>query len=268
MSDRESIVVRTDRGPVVVLTLNRPERRNALSGPLIDALSEALHRAELEPAVRAVVITGAGSVFCAGLDLKEIELRSTDDGERAAVAQVQSVADLLMQVHQMSKPTIAALNGSALAGGAGLATACDFVIAVEGARIGYPEIRRGLVAAMVMHDLVRQVGERRARFLLLTGRTITGAEAAEWGLINHVVAGEHCLEEAIAWGEMMLESAPGAIATAKRLIAEASGRPRDLRGAAAITAQVRVSEEAQEGILAFLEKRKPVWDPRTQRPSD
>src|SRR4051794_11662430 len=141
-----SFVARADHGPVAVLTLNRPERRNALGSALIDQLSEALSRADVDPGVRAVVITGAGPVFCAGMDLKEVAGSSTDELESATVARVQALADLMTQVHQMSKPTIAALNGDALAGGAGLATACDFVIAAETAHLGYPEVRRGLVA--------------------------------------------------------------------------------------------------------------------------
>jgi methylglutaconyl-CoA hydratase len=246
---------------VVVLTLNRPERRNALGDALVDQLSDALTHADHEPAVRAVVITGAGPTFCAGMDLKEsVGPGATPESERSAIARVQAIADLLTQVHQLGKPTIAALNGDALAGGAGLATACDFVIAAEPVRICYPEVRRGLVAAMVLNDLVRQVGERRARSLLLTGMPIGAREAEQWGLVNRVVPAESCLREAIALGRALVASAPHAIETTKRLLAESRGQPLDLRGAAAITAQCRVSEEAQEGIHAFFEKRPPEWE--------
>jgi methylglutaconyl-CoA hydratase len=261
MSGNGPFVVRADRGPVVVLTLNRPERRNALGSELIDQLSDALGHADHEPGVRAVVITGAGPAFCAGMDLKEIvDPAEIPEAEKSAVERAQAIADLLSQVHQMSKPTIAALNGDALAGGAGLATACDFVIAAESARLGYPEVRRGLVAAMVMHDLVRQVGERRARWLLLTGMPIGAVEAERWGLVNRVVPANSCLDEAIDLGHALVGSAPRAIETTKRLIAEASGGPPDLRGAAAITAQAQVSEDAREGIRAFLEKRPTEWE--------
>ena len=261
MSPSEPFITQADRGAVRVLTLNRPERRNALGGALIEQFSEALAHAEVETRIRAVVITGAGPVFCAGMDLKEaLESGSSFESEKADGVRVQAIADLLSQVHQLSKPTIAALNGDALAGGAGLATACDFVIAADTAHIGYPEVRRGLVAAMVLHDLVRQVGERRARSLLLTGVPITALVAEQWGLVNRVIAADVCLVEAIALGQTLAASAPRAIETTKRLIAEASGRPDDLRGAAAITAQVRVSEEAQEGMRAFLERRPPEWE--------
>jgi methylglutaconyl-CoA hydratase len=265
MNENASVVTRSDQGPVCVLTLNRPERRNALGSALIEALSAALEQAEVDSSIRAVVITGAGPTFCAGLDLKESgEAGATPEAEQSEVVREQAIGDLINQVHQLSKPTIAALGGDALAGGAGLATACDFVIAAESAHLGYPEVRRGMVAAMVLHDLVRQVGERRARALLLTGTPIAAAEAEKWGLINRVVAAEACVAEAVALGQTLVGCGPRAIETTKRLIADASGRPRDLRGAAAITAQVRISDEAQEGIRAFFERRAPEWETRGQ----
>ena len=125
------------------------------------------------------------------MDLKEAVAADPDaEDEKKAVAYSQALADLIWQVHQIPKPTIAALNGDAMAGGAGLASACDFAIAAEGARLGYPEVRRGLVAAIVMHDLIRQVGDRRARDLLLSGRLIDAVEAERWGLVNRVVPAE------------------------------------------------------------------------------
>jgi methylglutaconyl-CoA hydratase len=260
MSTSTDLVQRADHGPVVILTLNRPDRRNALSRPLIDALSDALDRLAVENGPRAVVITGAGPTFCAGMDLQEaLDRNEGPEAESAAIADVQAIADLITQLHALPRPTIAALNGDAYAGGAGLATACDFVIASEGAKIGYPEVRRGLVAAVVMHDLIHQVGARRARALLLTGAPITAAEAERWGLVNRVVAAEKLLAEALALGNDLAACGPRAIQTTKRLIDEASGRPADLRGAAAVTAQVRVSDEAREGLHAFIEKRPPRW---------
>jgi methylglutaconyl-CoA hydratase len=263
MSQSGVYVTRIDQGPVRVLTLDRLERRNALGTKLIEQLSEALSAAEVDGDVRSLVLTGAGPVFCAGLDLKEAGgVTATVEAERSEVAREQAVADLLGELHEFSKPTIAALNGDALAGGAGIATACDLVIAADTARLGYPEVRRGMVAAMVLHDLVRQIGERRARQLLLTGTPISAHEAERWGLVNRVVPAAQCLAEAVALGRELTASGPNAVETVKRLIAEASNRPRDLRGAAAITAQVRLSNEAQEGIRAFLERRPPEWETR------
>jgi methylglutaconyl-CoA hydratase len=263
MSDSAPLVTRSDHGPVALLTLNRPDRRNALSGALINALSDALDEIEVDADIRAVVFTGAGTVFCAGMDLKEDAAEgSTLESETSEIAREQAIADLFNQVHQVSKPTIAALNGDALAGGAGLATACDFIVAAESAHVGYPEVRRGMVAAMVLHDLVRQLGERRARALLLSGSPIAAGQAEQWGLVNRVVPAEACVAEAIALGRTLAAAGPRAVETTKRLIAEATGRPHDLRGAAAITAQVRISDEAREGIRAFFERRPPEWETR------
>jgi methylglutaconyl-CoA hydratase len=257
----EPLVIRADHGPVVVLTLNRPDRRNALSRALLAELGDALSRASAQTGPRAIVITGSGPTFCSGMDLKEAaEPGSGPEAERKAIADVQAIADLIAQVHQTPKPVIAALNGDAYAGGAGLASACDFVIASGHARIGYPEVKRGLVAAIVMHDLVAQVGARRARALLLGGEPIAADEAERWGLVNRVVPGDRCLDEAIALGRALAAGGPLAVATTKRLVDEATGRPADLRGPAAVSAAVRVSEEAEEGLRAFLEKRPPAWD--------
>src|SRR5262249_838825 len=146
---------------------------NALGRELIDELGDALSRLDHEHGVRAVVLTGAGTVFSAGMDMKEILAAASEpESETTVIDRVRAIPDVLTQAPPLTKPTTAALNGDALAGGAGLAVACDFVIAAAGARLGYPEVRRGLVAAMVLHDLVRQVGERRARMLLLTGEPI------------------------------------------------------------------------------------------------
>ncbi len=255
-----STVLREDHGPIAVLTLNRPERRNAMSLRLISELGDILTRVGSEPGLRAVILTGAGPTFCSGMDLKEaVAVGPDDEDEEKAVAHARALADLIWQVHAIPRPTIAALNGDAIAGGAGLVAASDFAIAAEGARIGYPEVRRGMVAAIVMHDLVRQVGDRRARDLLLSGRLIDAGEAERWGLVNRVVPAERLLGEALALGRSLIESGPRAIETTKRLLDEASGRPTDPRGSAAITAAVRVSDEALEGILAFFEKRPPRW---------
>jgi methylglutaconyl-CoA hydratase len=254
------IVVREDHGPVALLILNRPDRRNALSRTMVAELGDLLASIDAETAIRSVVITGAGSTFCSGMDLKEAEAtRDRVDAERQSIDDVVAIADLIQQVHTLSKPTIAALNGDAYAGGAGLATACDFVVAASTAKLGYPEVRRGLVAAVVMHDLIRQVGERRARELLIGGEPISAVVAERWGLVNRVVAPEACRNEALALAQSLIACGPHAVETTKRQIDDTSGRPGNLRGAAAISAAVRVSEEAFEGMSAFLEKRPAPW---------
>ena len=137
--------------------------------------------------------------------------------------------------------------------------ACDFAIASEQARIGYPEVLRGMVPAVVMFDLTRLIGDRRARQLLLSGDPISATTAFNWGLLNQVTTPEKCLGEAIRFAQGLAASAPLAVAAIKRLLDETEGRPKGLRGAAAVSAAIRVSDEAQEGILSFREKRPPRW---------
>jgi methylglutaconyl-CoA hydratase len=194
------------------------------------------------------------------MDLKEAaEMDAAPDGEHAMVAVLKEFADLVHCLHTLPKPSIAAVNGDALAGGAGLMAACDLAVAAEVVRIGYPEVRRGLVAAIVLHDLIRQVGDRRARQLLLTGDLISAEIACDWGLVNAVTPAESCLDEAIRMADGLVACGPSALATTKRLLDEAEGRPPNLRGAAAVSAVIRSSEEGQEGIRAFVEKRPPSW---------
>jgi methylglutaconyl-CoA hydratase len=255
-----SLVTREDRGPVAVLTLNRPDQRNALSRALVARLRDLVDSAAAEAGVRALVLTGAGTVFCAGMDLKEAAtVDALPEREAETISILQEFADLLQKLHTSPKPVVAAINGDAIAGGAGLMMACDLAVAAESARIGYPEVRLGLVAAIVMHDLARQVGDRRARQLLLSGDLITSSVAREWGLVNIVASNDQCLDAAIKLAQGLAECAPLALAATKRLLDEAMARPADLRGAAAVSAAVRFSAEARQGIRAFAEKRKPSW---------
>lgn len=256
----EPVVRREDRGPVAVLTLNRPERRNALSRRMIGELGDHLRAVEAAPNLRAVVLTGTGPSFCAGMDMKEAAaMPDGPEAEQGAVADAQALADLIEQVHRFPRISIAALNGDALGGGAGLAMACDFVVAANLAHVGYPEVRVGMVAAIVMHDLVRLVGLRRARTLLLTGAAIQAEEAERWGLVNRVVSVETTLNVAISLARSMFDGGPEAQAATKRQLDEAIHYPNNLRGSAAISAAVRVSDEAREGFAAFVEKRPPRW---------
>jgi methylglutaconyl-CoA hydratase len=247
-------------GPVAVLSLARPEKRNALSRNLMACLRDELDRIAKTPAIRSVVLTGEGSVFCSGMDLKEAAAAGESaEAEQAGVIAMREFADLIRRLHTLPQPVIAALNGDALAGGAGLMAACDVAVAVPSARIGYPEVLRGLAPVVVMHDLTNLVGIRRARYLLLSGEPITADEALDWGLLNAVTPVDGCLAAALEMGRMFARGAPGAQATVKKLLLESDGKPADFRGAAAISAAMRGSEEAQEGMRAFLEKRPPRW---------
>lgn len=256
-----ALVTREDFGPVAVITLNRPRERNALSRALVARLRDLLDGVAVESGIRAVILTGAGVAFCSGMDLKEaVTLEDSPEIEQETIAVVQQFADLVQKLHVLPKPTVAAVNGDALAGGAGLMCACDLIVADEKARVGYPEVRRGLVPAIVVHDLYRQVGDRRTRQLLLSGELISSTEGREWGLINEIATG-NVMERALAMANQFVECAPGALATTKLLIDETTGRPHDLRGAAAVSAASRVAAEAREGMRAFVEKRPPSWTP-------
>jgi methylglutaconyl-CoA hydratase len=206
------------------------------------------------------VLTGEGKAFCSGMDLKEAaEEADSTEGESAGVAAMREFADLVLRLHTLPQPVIAAVNGDALAGGAGLMAACDVAVAAATARIGYPEVLRGLAPVVVMHDLTNLVGGRRARRLLLDGQPITAEEARDWGLVNAVVPEGECIAAAVEWGKRFALGAPAAQASIKKMLDEAAGRPADFRGAAAVSAAMRGSDEAREGIRAFLEKRPPRW---------
>ena len=251
-----------EREAVVVLTLDRPARRNALSRGLIAELSDALDTLEVQPTLRAVIVAATGPVFCAGLDLKEAAaLGEGTEGEDQGVPGREGVRSFdLADSPRFRSPIIAALQGNALAGGAGLALSCDFVVMATTARLGYPEVLRGLVP-----------GDRLAR-PRSAGRRPSGAGPGAVGPDDRrggsgaLGAGqpgrsgrEHCLDEARALADVLLAAAPSAVSTTKRLIDEAVGRPSDLRGAASLSAAARVGEEAIEGMRAFLEKRPARW---------
>jgi methylglutaconyl-CoA hydratase len=262
----EPLILREHTGPVVRLTLNRPEKRNALSRALLEELSRSIGDVESQSEVRCIVLAGAGPSFCTGMDLKEAAAKDEQLGtDAAAEAVLRLFAGILDRLHRCPKPTIAAVQGDVLAGGVGLLLACDLAIATVSTRVGCPEVRRGMVPAIIMQDLSRQIGDRRARQLLLCGTTIPSEVACAWGLINRVVPDDRLLEEATAIAQGLVECAPEALATTKRLLDEAYHRPADLGRAAELSAVIRRSEEAREGIRAFIEKRPPAWARPTLR---
>ena len=256
---QELVKTETD-GLVAVVKLDRPEKRNALSRSLLARLRDELDRIAGTSQIRSVVLTGEGKAFCSGMDLKEAEADGeSTEAEQAGVAAMREFADLIRRLHTLPQPVIAAVNGDALAGGAGLMTACDVAVAASGARIGYPEVLRGLAPVDVMHDLTNLVGGRRARQLLLSGEPISAETAHAWGLVNEVVADGDCVAAAVAMGKRFALGAPSAQASIKAMLDEAGGLPADLRGRAAVSAAMRGSDEAREGMRAFLEKRPPRW---------
>lgn len=238
------------------VTLNRPEKRNALNVELLDALVAAVIAADSDRSQRILVLRGAGPVFCSGLDLAEAA-----EPERAA-ASAERVGAALRALATTRLITIAVVQGAAIAGGAGLMSACDFAVATRDAKFGYPEIRRGLVPALIMTFLRRQLRERDARELLLLGKLFDAAHAHAIGLINRVVPDESALEtEVCRIVSALLQGAPEALAETKKLLGELwpSPLPRDLEAAHALHLAARNSTEAREGVAAFLEKRAPAW---------
>ncbi|HEX4696621.1 MAG TPA: enoyl-CoA hydratase/isomerase family protein [Candidatus Udaeobacter sp.] len=251
-----SVVLIEKQSPqITVLTLNRPERRNALTLELLTQLSAAIKAASDDSQTRVIILRGAGAAFCTGLDLKE----AADQTKTHATAEM--VARTLIAVSQTRLITIAAVHGAAVAGGAGVMSACDFVVAAEGTKIGYPEVRRGLVAGLVMTFLRRQVGERNMRELLLGSELIDTERAKQIGLVNRVVPKPHVMGEAMNFAKSVLQGAPEAVAQTKRLIEELWWRAvkEDVDLALKYHMQARESAEAREGIAAFNERRKATW---------
>jgi len=248
----------TDLPGIRLLTLNDPQRRNPLSPALTKNLLAALDAAEQDPAIRAVVLTGAGPAFSAGADLEFLK-QVTTAGAEANYAHSRELMRLFHRVYTFPKPTIAAINGPAVAGGAGLATACDLVVMSEQAQIGYTEVKIGFVAALVGVILVRAVGEKHARELLLTGKLVSALEAYRMGLVNRVVPAEQVLEEALALAQEVAANAPTSLALTKELLNALPGMGLEdgFRLASIANAWVRETGDLAEGIAAFFEKRPP-----------
>ena len=238
---------------VLTLTLDRPDKRNALNTALIEALHQALEAADLDADVRVVVLTGAGKDFCAGADLEEL-LASADASPEANEAAALRMGTLFGRIRQLPKPVVAVVRGRALAGGAGLMTACDIVLAGAGAQVGYPEVLRGFVPAMVMTMLRRLVGEKVALDLVLTGRLLSATEAHAWGLVSRVVPNAD-LDRAGADLARALASAPAsALALTKRLFYQLDGQSFDqgIALGARVNALARQTPEFRDAIGRFL----------------
>lgn len=189
------VVLRETRDGVQTLTLNRPDKLNALNFALTEGLVQALKEADADPSVRVVIVTGAGRGFCAGADTREFAVL-TPDNQALVERRAALTTELQGLVKQMSKPVIAAVNGYAMGGGSGLALSCDLALAGESARFGYPEVKHGIVAAIVMAGLVEHVGRKAAFDLVATGRTLDAHEARQLGMVNRVVADADLLGEA------------------------------------------------------------------------
>ena len=248
------VLVEKQSPQVTLLTLNRPERRNALTIELMSELTTAIENAAADSAQRIVILRGAGKAFCTGLDL--VEAVKHDPHETA-----EMVAKLLLALAETRLVTIAIVHGAAVAGGAGVMSACDFVVASDHTKFGYPEVRRGLVAGLVMTFLRRQLRERDLRELLLASELITAQRAYEIGLVNRVVPVADLEGEVQKIVASVLQGAPGALANSKRLLEElwSTSVRQDIEVALRHHLDARESAEATEGIAAFNEKRLPNW---------
>ena len=255
-----SVLLTDTRDAVMTLTLNRPEVRNALSLELRAALQGAFEAARDDEGVRAVVLTGAGKVFCSGLDLGELGTLSAKSSEEN-LADSAALAALFKLIYTFPKPVIAAVNGHALAGGAGLASVCDLTVISDAAKLGYTEARVGFVAALVGVFLVRQTGEKAARDLLLSARLVTAQEALNMGLVNEVRPLDEVLPRALELAQTLKANSPVSLALTKRLLAvvPSLGLDEGLSYATNLNALSRTTDDLKEGVAAFLQKRAPAW---------
>lgn len=247
-------------GTSAVIAINRPDKRNALSRSLIAALTGAFHRAANDDRARSVILTGNGPAFCAGMDLDELRGTVENSAESELVwDDAEKLSALYSLIYELPKPTIAAVNGAAVAGGAGLMTVCDLAVSVPMAKFGYPEVRRGLVAAMVLPHLLRHVNERTARWMLLTGELIDADEAVRVGLINRVVPPDDLMATATGWTKSLAEGGPKALATTKELLRRCSPQGVPVAELANASAEPRLTDECRGGLTAFFDKKPAPW---------
>jgi methylglutaconyl-CoA hydratase len=246
-------------GEIAKITLNRPDKRNAITTTMISEILTALDVIE-KSHTRVVILTGAGKCFCAGIDLEmlaAIAKQSPSENQEDS----RRIAKMLRRIWSFPRPMIAAVNGAAYAGGCGIATLCDFTIATTEAKFGYTEVKIGFLPAIVSVFLTRQIGEKRSRDLLLTGRIISAAEAKEFGMVSEVVPTERLLERVQELVTELIAASPSSVTRAKHLLTSsaAAGLDHDLERAILENARIRCTPDFKEGIASFLEKRKPMW---------
>jgi methylglutaconyl-CoA hydratase len=247
---------------IATITLNRPDKRNAISFELIDDLIQALEEVAKSDAL-VVILTGAGKAFCSGMDLDDLKALLGRSPEQN-LQDSQTMVRLFRALYEFPKATIAVVNGAAIAGGTGLALLCDFTLAVPEAKFGYTEVRIGFVPAIVSTFLLRQVGEKQARDLLLTGRLFGADEAARMGLINEIVPLENLMTRARELAALLMENSPASLRATKQLLTNHARAEIDSQIDAAVreNAAIRNTADFREGISSFLEKRKPTWTGR------
>jgi methylglutaconyl-CoA hydratase len=244
---------------ITTITLNRPERRNAMTPEMQMELIDALEAAA-QSDCRVLVLAGAGKAFCAGLDLSALQAMQ-NAGAADHRTDAERIARLFLALYDLPMPTIAAVHGAAIAGGAGLATICDFTLATPAAKFGFTEVRIGFIPALVSAFLALQVGAKRSSDLLLTGRIVSADEAHRIGLVNEVVAAEKLAGKLQSLAEVLIANSPESLKATKQLMAAQNKAWLDTAIAEALeaNAQSRETADFREGVAAFLEKRKPQW---------
>lgn len=244
---------------VRTITLNRPDRRNAMTPEMQTELITAMEEAAASHC-RVVIFKGAGEAFCSGLDLAALQGMSHQSAADQR-ADAERIARLFRTLYELPKPTIAAVHGAAIAGGAGIATICDFTVATPEAKFGFTEARIGFVPAIVSAFLALQIGDKRTRDLLLTARLFDAAEAFQLGLVNEVVARAELSVRIQTLAETLIANSPQSLAATKHLLAAQNKVWLDAAIALAMeaNAEARDTPDFREGLAAFLEKRKPVW---------
>jgi methylglutaconyl-CoA hydratase len=249
----------TDEDGVKTIMLNRPDRRNAMTPEMQDELIAALEKAAVGHS-RVVVLAGAGEAFCAGLDMVHLqEMGNKSQAEH--VADAERTARLFRTLYELPKPTIAMVHGAAIAGGTGLATICDFTYAAPGVKFGFTEVKIGFVPALVSAFLTLQIGDKKARGLLLTGRLFQSEEALELGLINGVIADGHLSAHVYELAKCLKGNSPQSMAATKKLLSAQNKAWLDeaIGHSMAANAEAKAMHDFNEGVTAFLEKRRPVW---------
>ena len=252
-------LVRNDvdgKAGIARIVLNRPERRNALNTGMVTELMDSLALADADDRIRVVALSGAGPDFCAGADLEEIR-EAVEQGILASLVDAEALGELFLLLRRMDTPVIAVVHGRALAGGCGLATACDMVLAASDARFGYPEVRLGFVPAMVMAILRRSVGEKRAFELISLGETIEAEVAESIGLVNRVFPAEDFEAEVDGFLRELSSRSASAVSLGKRLLYQIDGASFEaaIRTGAQVNVLARLTDDCQDGIDTFLERR-------------
>lgn len=246
-------------GPIAKVTLNRPQKRNAITRGMIEELLTALGEIETHPA-RVLILTGAGKSFCSGMDLEDLK-STTSQSPAEHLEETRLLAQLYRTIWSYPKPTIAAVNGPAIAGGCGLATLCDFTISATEATFGYPEVHIGFLPAIVSVFLLRQIGEKKARDLLLTGRIINADEAQRLGLVTNIVGEGDLPGEVEKLAQSLLACSAASLRETKTVLCDSAAPEldRELELAVAAGARIRSTADFREGLESFLEKRTPRW---------